>query len=225
MDTLAKPQDVLLAYNADFTGFTSLNEMAQPLEPESALARGTEVGVLGGTPDPDGYYEDFSARLDRFTRLYPRLGVTGGARREGLNWNAIVITLDPPGSDEADEGDEGDEGGEDDGGDEEFVPSKGGDPPLVSLSDFIVETDGGKPPRQSDGVPPSQPSSLPAWALPRDDNLAIEEDDEALEDYEVYGGEMDETEAELESYETFRTVPLDLNRPEPTAILGFVVEK
>ena len=55
MDAQATPQDVLLAYNDDFTEFTSVNKMAQPFQ------------QTGGGSE---YYEDFSTRLERFINLY-----------------------------------------------------------------------------------------------------------------------------------------------------------
>lgn len=67
----ARPQDILLAYDADFGGFSSL---------EGNLDSGPGTPVRGGgNSTADGYYEDFSARLDRFVRENPRLGAKGAA--------------------------------------------------------------------------------------------------------------------------------------------------
>ncbi len=202
MDSQARPEDVLLAYNGEFTGFTSVSEMAQPLEP-------FRTGVLGGTADPDGYYEDFSARLDRFVRDHPRLGGGGPLPGPGgIDWGAVVVAFDPlSDSDGADDADDADDDA-DDGADDADDDTKGGDPPpaVMTFSEFIVEADGGK-------------RGAPA----REDNLAA---DEAL------GGEMDETDAEELAYApagmgpfaTVKSLPLDLNRPEPPSILEYVTE-
>jgi hypothetical protein len=338
METVSKAQDLLLAYNDDFTGFTSSSTMAQPLEPAGSLATAGPpswaTGVLGGAADPDGYYEDFTARLDQFVRRYPRLG--GGGRPGGrgqrgdLDWSALVITLDAP--DESSDGSD-DEAGEDtedreegDSEDEDepqpaaaaAADGTRGGSPLISLSDFIVEADGGTPRR----VAPTPQTPLADLGLARGDNVAVSEPQEfeaELEaDYELgygadngadtgslyggaggrgrptdarrilldfdtgplgdsydggaydrdygrgrdygrdydyapdhdrdrdrdrdydydyadyeggadsdVGGEMDETAVEYGSFETFRALPLDLNRPEPRggqpSILDFTV--
>jgi hypothetical protein len=65
MDVQARPEDVLLAYKEDFTGYSSLSDMAFPLESSGALGGGAT------TADPDGYYEDFTAHLDRYVRGLP----------------------------------------------------------------------------------------------------------------------------------------------------------
>ena len=114
MESQARAQDILLAYDPDFTGFTSLSTMARPLEPVSALATAptstrfhggtayagasalavapSSTGFLGGTADPDGYYDDFTTRLDRFVRAHPRLG---GGPSSPLDWRAVVVALGP----------------------------------------------------------------------------------------------------------------------------------
>jgi len=78
MESVATPQDVLLAYNADFTGFDS---QAQPLEATSAVSP-----TIGGTADPDGHYEDYTELLAQFVRDYPHIG--------GSEWGAVVVDLD-----------------------------------------------------------------------------------------------------------------------------------
>lgn len=119
MNKQANPQDLLLAYDPDFVGFTSLASMALPLEREGDVAAPSSTGTLGGTADPDGYYDDFTARLDRFVRAHPRLGATGGGGG-ALDWKALVITLDGEGDsdhcgrcDGEGEGDGGGDGGDD----------------------------------------------------------------------------------------------------------------
>ena len=218
----ARPQDILLAYNPDFTGLTSLNQMATTLEPSGDLAvapgapeTGGSTGVLGGTADADGYYEDFTARLDRFVRAYPRLGGTGPAfgAPGRLDWNAIVVAFDES------EGSSGDESAGP-GGDESAGPgddesagilaserhladarsATGGSPALVSLSNFIVEVDGGKTARH---------------ALIRADSL----------------GEMDETEAETlisgseQGSKQASRRPSLVEGPESSSILDFATDK
>jgi len=237
MESQAKAQDLLLAYDADFTGYTSVNEMARPLEPASDLASGPRLaaapastGFLGGTPDPDGYYDDFTARLDRFVRAYPRLGGGGGAR--ALDWGALVVALDAfpdsDGDDDGDDGDgddgddsggdDGDNGGDDGGGDSGDDSGDdngdddsgggnrfGGEPSVISLGDYITDVDGGR-----------------GGAPPRDDNVAIIDGDEAGYGSDGYGevparGEMDESELEDYPYESFQA--------GTDSILGFVADK
>jgi hypothetical protein len=98
MQPLAKPQDLLLAYDDDFTGLTSTADMPQPLEPAAALAVPPQAAaplLLGGGDagtGPDGYYEDFTAGLQRFVDQYPRLG----GRHGPLDWDALVVPFDGP---------------------------------------------------------------------------------------------------------------------------------
>jgi hypothetical protein len=55
MNTGPTPQDLLLAYDSDFVGFTGdKTELTE---------------VVGGTID--GYYEDFAANLNQFAKHYP----------------------------------------------------------------------------------------------------------------------------------------------------------
>ena len=99
-------QALLTAYDPDFTGLTSLSTMAQPLEPSADLGPEPRGSVLGGTLDPDGYYDDFTAHLDRFVSSYPRLvapargrpGAVGG----GTGWGALVISVGRPRGDPED---------------------------------------------------------------------------------------------------------------------------
>ncbi len=51
--------DLLLAYDDDFVGFTESASAATP--------------ALGGTADPDGYYDDFAANVD-MTQLQQTFG-------------------------------------------------------------------------------------------------------------------------------------------------------
>jgi hypothetical protein len=75
MSEVARPQDLLMAYDSDFVGYTSFGRMAQPVE----AIYGAPGGVWGGGENdydtPDGYYEDFTARLGRFVRENPHLGL------------------------------------------------------------------------------------------------------------------------------------------------------
>jgi hypothetical protein len=79
MDGTARPYDILLAYDPDFTGFASMDHMAQPVEPVESAATPTIIG--GGDSDslPDDYYEDFTTCLDRFVKNNPRLGTRAPA--------------------------------------------------------------------------------------------------------------------------------------------------
>jgi hypothetical protein len=76
MDSVAKSEDLLLAYDDDFTG----------LQTHPAL---TSTGAIGGSTDPDGFYEDFTARLDDFVRAYPRI-------RHGIRAGTIVDPIAMP---------------------------------------------------------------------------------------------------------------------------------
>jgi len=104
MGSAADPYDLLLAYDPDFVGPTA---QRQPVEVE-----------LNETPEPDGYYEDFSARLNR----------TGGATVLGFG----------------DDSDSSDSDSDSDApaGLARFVVS-GDEPHVVSLSDFLLDVDGG----------------------------------------------------------------------------------
>jgi hypothetical protein len=78
----ARPSDLMLAYDEDFTGFTSLDRMARPVESTASMVAGATLTV-GGSNSSDGYYEDFTSRLDRFVRENPRLGsFTAGSLEE-----------------------------------------------------------------------------------------------------------------------------------------------
>jgi hypothetical protein len=147
--TTADARDILLAYDPGFVGFTSVAEMGAPLEPRGDLASAPAVEAIGGTADPDGYYEDFSARLERFVQAYPRLG--GGPRRLG----GFVVEYDPPpDSDESSSGSDADAAAAADGGPPsagvlggcacELPPPRPG--PAFSLSDFVIETPPAAPP-------------------------------------------------------------------------------
>jgi hypothetical protein len=131
MNTLAEPQDLLLAYDPDFTGFTGAGAGAgaTPAAP-----------VVGG----DGYYEDFTAGLKRFVDEHPMLARGGPLPHGPVDWKAMVISFGIPGdSDDSDDdggfdddvdGDSDDDGGFDDDGDSGAV--------LAQLGDFIVDIDG-----------------------------------------------------------------------------------
>jgi hypothetical protein len=81
-----QPSDLLLAYNPDFTTFSS-NSMPMPLEIADQVATpGATTG--GANDDADGYYTDFNTRLEEFVRSYPRLG---GGDAPGIDWSAVVI--------------------------------------------------------------------------------------------------------------------------------------
>jgi len=100
MDGTARPYDILLAYDPDFTGFTSMDHMAQPVEPVETTAAPTIIG--GGDSDslPDDYYEDFTTCLDRFVKNNPRLGTrapaSGGAASE-FRLTDYVLDVTPGG--------------------------------------------------------------------------------------------------------------------------------
>jgi hypothetical protein len=84
---VARPHDLLLAYEDDFTGYTSLAGMPHPLE-LSTLGGPT---YLGGTPDPDGYYEDYTERLARFVEAYPEVKAPVPGGGGGLDWGSLVV--------------------------------------------------------------------------------------------------------------------------------------
>lgn len=220
MDNLAKPQDLLLAYDPGFTGYTSLGSMSQPLEPEASGL--DDSSTLGGSATPDGYYEDFTASLGRFVRDHPLLAgprggpKTGGARAASgpLNWGTMVISFGAPDDDDDDDdygGERADDNEDDEEEDDDNDAVGGTHPtPLMSLGDFIVDADviGG----------------VSVAALPRADNILAEYDDSD----EYVGGEMDETDAEAGSYERFRAEScVDDGGPAsaPESILGFVADK
>jgi hypothetical protein len=156
MDSLASPQDLLLAYNEGFTGYTSLGSMSQPLEHRGRALR-PEDSVLGGTATSDGYYEDFTASLARFVKDYPRLAApqsrpkTGGTAAappqatpqatsmteardvsaiRPLNWGAMIMTFSVPYDSDDERGDDeraDDERGDDERADDERADDERGD--------------------------------------------------------------------------------------------------
>ena len=182
MDSVAKPEDLLLAYDDEFTGFTAQETPAL-----------TSTGTLGGSADPDGYYEDFTARLGGFVRAYPRIRTGGNAHAHahshahspggGINWGAVVVALDddlgaqlePPrrnaeASSSSDESSSSSEGDEDDEDDEKDCGCNGRSE-MALFSEFVTNT--------------------------RDRNDRDDRDDDTPQ------GEMDETPAEMLTFRSF----------------------
>jgi hypothetical protein len=237
MDSLASPQDLLLAYNEDFTGYTSLGSMSQPLEHRGRALR-PEASVLGGTETSDGYYEDFTASLARFVKDYPRLATTPQARPKTggtaaatlqatslagvkdmsaprpLNWGAMIITFSVPCDSDDEHGD--DERGDDERGDDERGDDERGDDDErvddERVDDERVDMTGGAHHR------------APLVSL-----------GDFIVDGEYLGGlgdeisaEMDETDVETDPFERFhfgRAPAADGSDPMDRSILGFVSDK
>lgn len=119
---------LLEAYDPEFTGFVSLTEMSQPLEPAEEVPRlpGTAVGGDDADDDdagdddagddagddadddPDGHYEYLSAQLEAYARAHPLRAVGGSG--------AQVLAFDEFDSEEEEDETHGDEthGGEPD---------------------------------------------------------------------------------------------------------------
>ena len=183
MNTLAQSQDILLAYDPDFTGFT---DGATPAASD----------IVGG----DGYYEDFTAGLKRFVEDYPMLARgppdTGGEEPRGpVDWKALVISFGDPGDggalddsddsggayDDDDDNDAlSDDSGDDSGdGGGRYGGAPGDRPQIARLGDFIVDANSGA----------RSASSARRGAEPHEEFCGL--------------GEMDETSAEASPYERF----------------------
>ena len=237
MSSVAAPQDLLLAYDADFTGYTSLSRMAQPLEDRAAIPRSRQTGTLGGTADPDGYYEDFTARLGRFVREYPMLGAfeapPGNAKVAPPPVAVSFGGIGDSDSDDFDDAGADDDGADDDGFDDDGADDDGADgadgaddvgadggadggadagagrrqSSMPNLRDFVVNV---RPPH-ANGPPPWEASR---WAP--EDLLGGDSD-----------GEMNETDAEMCTYETIHIQPPaggDAVSPQES-ILSFRIKK
>ena len=237
------PQDLLLAYNGDFTGYTSLGSMPQPLEHRGSLR--PEGVVLGGTVTSDGYYEDFTASLARFVKDYPRLAApqarpkTGGTAAEArpLNWGAMIITFSAPDDSDDERGDDerGDDERDDERGDDERGDGERGDD-----NDERDDDERGDGERGDDERGDDKRGGMTGGAHHRGPLVPL---GDFIVDGEYLGGvgdeigaEMDETDAETDPFERSR-FGLRPATPEAKAssahgsdpmdgsILGFVFDK
>lgn len=234
MDSLASPQDLLLAYNEGFTGYTSLGSMSQPLQHRGRALR-PEDSVLGGTATSDGYYEDFTASLARFVKDYPRLadpqarpktGGTAAATPQAtsqttsmaevkdlsaprpLNWGAMIITFSVPCDSDDERAD--DERSDDERADDERADDERADD--ARADDARADMKGGAH------------HQAPLVSL-----------GDFIIDGEYLGGlgdeisaEMDETDAEADPFERFQfgqAPAADGSDPTDRSILGFVSDK
>jgi hypothetical protein len=177
MDSVAKPEDLLLAYDDEFTGFTAQETPAL-----------TSTGTLGGSADPDGYYEDFTARLGGFVRAYPRIRTGGNAHAPGggINWGAVVVALDDRGAElepprrndeAASSSDDDDDDDEDEKDEDEKDCGCNGGSDMTLFSEFVTNT--------------------------RDRDDRGDRDDRDDRDDDTPQGEMDETPAELLTFRSF----------------------
>jgi hypothetical protein len=102
------PAALLLAYDEDFTGFAG----GRPVDGMfGGWPAGVATGATGGTVDPDGYYEDFSAQLDTFVQAYPRLGGGDGAALDVIDGYEDSSSDDEPADEFADGSDDEPAGG------------------------------------------------------------------------------------------------------------------
>ena len=221
MEANANPADILLAYNEDFAGYTTINGLAQYFERKENSSP-PMTGVLGGTEDPDGYYSDFTSQLGQFVRAYPRIGGGNASSRRMLDWGAIIITIDDPSDSEASDSEANEANEASDASEANEANTHGGDAPAVmSLGDFIVETDGGKAAKAVEAAEEEQ--DVKGGLVATTAAAAEEEQDvkgglvAATAAAEESDGEMNETEAEALSFDSF---PLG-----GTSILGYTTNK
>jgi hypothetical protein len=206
----ADPTDLMLAYNEDFVGLTTTNTMAQTLEVDDDPKPPATIGVLGGTADPDGYYEDFTSRLDDFVRNNPRIGGSKQSESDGprsahdlqreagvrarqtpQDLTAMVIVFDVVDSD-AEDGESAPIGGAHEQ-EKEHPEDK-----VISLGDYLIEArvEGGAGPHGTTTV--AHEASVVPVASSRSDNIETHPITRAESPF--LAGEMDETEIEQTPY-------------------------
>jgi hypothetical protein len=195
MESHASPQDLLLAYNPGFTGFTSLSNMPQPIEvsdPDDDLLFGERV-------TPDGYYEDFTASLNRFVKNYPQIafpqgGLKNGGASKALDWGVVVTVFDT-----ADESEDGSDSASE-VGHEDAEAGEGAEGEAGEGADEEADEDSEAGADEDSEADAGEDAKMDGDATGGAHHHLVASFGDFIIDSDFVGGAMDETDAEIPSY-------------------------